>query len=155
MTLEGATGATLYRRWDHGSQRHAHGALVVVAYPPRDINQRLRQRGDTIVNINDSFDAFWGEVWGRPWGHHPACGRSCTAAQRHSNASTQGNGMQFRGDGIGEDGGIETQPTLNSNLHPTWRPIGLKEIHNRSLQRRVSLQSAFDEHRVDPSVACP
>ena len=135
MAVERAAGPPFYRGRDHGSQRHPHGALVVVADPSRDIDQRLWKRGDTIIDSNDSFDAFWGEIWGRPWGHHPACGWGRAAAQRNPDAGAQGNGVQLGGDGIGQDVSIETQPTLNGNLHPTWWPIGLKEIHDRSLQR--------------------
>ena len=155
MAVERSAGPTFHGGGDHRGQRHAHRALVIVTHPPRDLDQRLGKRGDPIINVNHTLDAFWGQIGGRPHGPPPTQQSRSRAPQRHSDTGAQGDGVQFAGDGIGQDVSIETQSTLHSNFNPTWRPIGLKEIHARSLQRRVSLQSVFDAHRVDPSVACP
>ena len=135
MAVERSSGPTLHGGWDHRSQRHAHGALVVVTHPPRDLDQRLGKRGDPIIYVNDALDAFWGQLRGRPLGHHPPRCRGRPSPQRYPDTGAQGNGVQFAGDGMGQDVSIETQSTLHGNFNPTWRPIGLKEIHTRSLQR--------------------
>ena len=100
MAVERSAGPTFHGGGDHRGQRHAHRALVVVTHPPRDLDQRLGKRGDPIINVNHALDAFWGQLGGRPLGHHPPSRRGRAAPQRHSDTGAQGDGVQFAGDGI-------------------------------------------------------